>query len=525
MSASALPKDRLSWDGDILRTATPEGQQELGEADGLNDDTEHRSSPDSPGVSIDTTGQSQRELLLKVADDAEVWRNRDGETYLSIPVGDHVEHHALSSRAIRDWLHSEVAQRFTQNGRPASVGDSAFRDALPAIEARYFGLKRDQDAPLGIAEHGSAVYIDGGTPDWAAYKVTSSGWSLVPRAPVPILRTQKAAARPLPATPDILALRAVLPMLDHSQFCLLVAWCLGALAPLPAYPILIVAGEQGTGKSSLVRLARRLVDPTRGDLLQPPANDRDLIAAARHNRVCAFDNLSGLKADLADSLCRLCTGAEIGGRALYSNHDQATFTATRPIILNGIPDLATRGDLANRSILLRLDPITKRQTEADLRAGIEAALPGAFAGLLDALACGLRRREETPPPDTRMSDWARLVVAAEDRLPWIPGTFLDALAANTSEAAAISVESDLVASSIRALLDRGTGCWVGLVSRLFEVLSVDVDPVTKRSGDWPTTPSWFGTRLRRAAPALRTVGIDAQIRRTTRGMEVSLNPI
>ena len=64
----------------------------------------------------------------------------------------------------------------------------------------------------------------------------------------------------------------------------------------------------------------------------------------------AFDNFSGIKADLADSLCRLATGSEIGGRALYSNHETASFSARRPMILNGIPDLAARGDLADRAL-------------------------------------------------------------------------------------------------------------------------------------------------------------------------------
>ena len=67
------------------------------------------------------------------------------------------------------------------------------------------------------------------------------------------------------------------------------------------------------------------MDPGHGDLLQPPGDDRDLIAAARANRVLSFDNLSSIRAELADSLCRLATGSEIGGRALYSDHDTASF--------------------------------------------------------------------------------------------------------------------------------------------------------------------------------------------------------
>ena len=63
------------------------------------------------------------------------------------------------------------------------------------------------------------------------------------------------------------------------EFTLFVAWCLGALLPRGPYPILILSGEQGSGKSTLARLAQRITDPVTGDLLQPPGDDRDLIAA------------------------------------------------------------------------------------------------------------------------------------------------------------------------------------------------------------------------------------------------------
>ena len=156
-----------------------------------------------------------------------------------------------------------------------------------------------------------------------------------------------------------------------ATYVLLISWCLGALSPTGPYPILIISGEAGSGKSTIVRLAQRIVDPVAGDVLQPPRDDRDLIAAAKQGRVLAFDNLSGISAELADSLCRLATGSEIGGRALYSNHDTATFAACRPLIINGIPDLAARGDLADRAIVISLGPLDGRMTEREWWQAVE----------------------------------------------------------------------------------------------------------------------------------------------------------
>jgi hypothetical protein len=49
---------------------------------------------------------------------------------------------------------------------------------------------------------------------------------------------------------------------------------------------------------------------------------------------------------MADALCRLATGGGFATRKLHSDANEVLFKATRPIILNGIPELAERPDLA-----------------------------------------------------------------------------------------------------------------------------------------------------------------------------------
>ncbi len=304
-----------------------------------------------------------------------------------------------------------------------------------------------------------------------------------------------------------------------------VAWCLGSLLPQGPYPILILSGEQGSGKTTLARLAQRLTDPATGDLLQPPGDDRDLIAAARHNRTLAFDNFSGIRAELADSLCRLATGSEIGGRALYSNHDTATFAACRPLVLNGIPDLASRGDLADRSIVLKLDAIQRRVTEREWSAEVDGALAPALAALLDATVIGLRRLDTTQTPNMRMADFAKFIVAAEPALPWISGQFIKAYRRNLERGLAGLTEGDLVAKLVTAFAERHPAGWNGLMSELYEQLSGGLPPEARRSGDWPGNARWFSDRLRRAAPGLRARGVDVHDKRGGEGTRVFIAKI
>jgi hypothetical protein len=83
---------------------------------------------------------------------------------------------------------------------------------------------------------------------------------------------------------------------------------------------------------------------------------------------------------------------------LFTDHDTATFSACLPVILNGIPDLSARGELADRAITLKLGKLGSRITERMWRTRVDAALPKAFAALLNALSLGLKYFEKAPTP-------------------------------------------------------------------------------------------------------------------------------
>ena len=201
--------------------------------------------------------------------------------------------------------------------------------------------------------------------------------------------------------------------------------------------------------------------------MQPPRQDGDLISAARNNHVLAFDNLSSVSGELADSLCRLATGGDIGGRSLYTNDNSAAFAAQRPVLLNGIPDLVSRGDLASRTLFVRLSPMRQRRPEAELWNIFNAAAPGILGALLDVLSVALANLPAARLPEDsatfRMADFALLAIAAEPALGWPSGAALAALRQNSRGAASALADLDPVALAIRELVRPGP--YTGLISR------------------------------------------------------------
>jgi len=143
----------------------------------------------------------------------------------------------------------------------------------------------------------------------------------------------------------------------------------------------------------LTKILRALIDPNVAPTRAPPREERELMIAANNGHILAFDNLSGLPSWLSDALCRLASGGSFAVRKLYTDDDEALFQAARPAILNGIEDIVSRSDLADRAIFLTLPPIRDegRRTERLLWREHEVMRPRILGSLLDAIAHGLRR--------------------------------------------------------------------------------------------------------------------------------------
>ena len=280
------------------------------------------------------------------------------------------------------------------------------------------------------------------------------------------------------------------------------------------YPVLVLSGEQGSAKSTFSAILRALLDPNTAPLRALPREDRDLFIAATNGHVLTFDNVSGLRAWISDTLCRLATGGGFAVRQLYTDQDEVLFDAARPVILNGIEDIVERPDLADRAVFLTLEPIPeeRRRPEAELWAAFEAERPRILGALLDAVVEGLKQLPETRLPKLpRMADFALWATACETAI-WPAGTFWSAYCSNRDEAVEGVIEADPVATAVRAFMSARTE-WKGTASNLLVALGEVVDERIAKSKTWPDSPRALSGRLRRAATFLRKIGIEVAFKK------------
>jgi hypothetical protein len=310
------------------------------------------------------------------------------------------------------------------------------------------------------------------------------------------------------------ALRAFVNVSDDDEFYLLVAWLLAALRPTGPYPVLVLHGEQGSAKSTVTRVLRQLCDPNNAPLRAEPRDGRDLMICATNSWLLVLDNLDHVVPWLSNALCRLSTGGGFSTRSLFTDSDEQIFNAMRPVVLNGITELATRADLLDRTVILHLPSLTESDyvPEEEFWPKFTAAQPHLLGALLDVLAGAMRelpniRLDKVP----RMADFARFGVAVERTLGWPTNAFLDAYTANRAGGHALVLEESLVAKAVLSwLAPIDDGFWTGTAAELLENLKHMMDEPIRREKHWPKTASVLSGHLRRLAPALRATGIDVR---------------
>ncbi len=468
--------------------------------------------------------RNQRDLLLDLTEELDLWSDDDGIGYATVPrkmtnaqgdTSSWFENYPLKSTAFRNFLTGRFYQKYF-----AGCGAQALTDAILTLQAKALAEGRKFQPSIRVTGTRENLFIDLGDEHWRSIEVTRSGWQYT-QPPIRFIRTKGMAPLVVPfpegSVEDLNKLRSLLGLdgiNNDSIWTLLLGWVIGALMPAGPYPALVLVGPQGSGKSTCAKVFRRLLDPSTVELRSLPKDERDLFLAAKNNRLLVFDNLSGLSKPMSDAMCKIATGGGYATRALYTDEEESVFSVIRPIVINGIDDLTTRHDLAQRSILINLPEISEehRVPESEFWDQFEGIRPRVFGALLHAISVAMRNYEQARksiPKLPRMADFSIWATAAEEALGLSKGAFLSAYTINRQEIAELGTETPLV-EALRCLLlarNPATGTPMDLLKDL-----------QRQAGDQaqllPKLPSVLSNELRRMAPELRRIGITVDSTRS-----------
>ncbi|MEO2159029.1 MAG: hypothetical protein ABGX31_06790, partial [bacterium] len=447
--------------------------------------------------------------LIVLAEDKQVdlFHTPDGKGYATVPVKKHKQTWPISCKGFKDWLRGEFYKKYRK-----PPNSQALTDALGVLDANAQFEGEKHQVFTRIAWKDGNVYIDLAGPSGRVVKVTPSGWNVLDVSEVRFTKGKNLAEIPEPQLGGVIEELSGFVNIQGEvvdSWRRLFAGLVAAFLKGP-FTILAIVGESGSAKTTTTRVLTLLIDPSEADLRSLPRSERDLMITAVNGWVLAFDNVSGVPIWVSDAFCRLATGSGFTTRELYTNSEEAIFKAKRPLILNGIDDMANRGDLLSRTILLSLFPIKETIDEGKFWTRFEETRPKIFGSILEILSKVLYilpTLEVSGLP--RMADFARVGVAVEKALIWPEGTFLDAYKTNRNKSSALPLES-LFAVSLIDFITK-TKEWEGTATELLSEINEVVEKERRINlKEWPKTPQVLGSELRRLAPNLRTTGIYIQ---------------
>lgn len=276
------------------------------------------------------------------------------------------------------------------------------------------------------------------------------------------------------------------------------------IAPGTPKPVVALIAEEGAGKTEAAQRLQELVDPSKVRSLGAPESPKELAEWAYNRATINLDNLSHVPEWLSDGLARLCTGAGLAKRQLFTDRGEVIARRTPWILFNGITPTPRLADLIRRTVFPELERPAKRLSLSELEQRWLAAWPEILGGLLDlaTLTLAVLRRPESNevPGADSMADYARIGRAVAVAMGREATEFDRAWAHNLEKQGAAAAENP----------------WVGV---LFEQLEKQEAPVAaselaRRISEahketWPkgVTPQQVGNEIARCKLTLERLGL------------------
>lgn len=453
----------------------------------------------------DDEKQSQASLLVKFVEQRfELFHDSNKDVFVCDRKTGEVR--SLASRQFRDCL---VAGFYMDTAK--APRDQSIREALTTLAGlgRFHGELRD--VHLRTAGGNGEYWLDLAAPGSSrAVRLRAGHWEIIEEVEVAFVRPESMQPLPDPIPGKSIDALWKVANVPHGSRLLALTWMIECLRPETPFPVLELLGEQGSAKSTTQMALRRMIDPNACDLRGAPKSVEDVFVSAGACALVSYENISHLPAPMQDALCVLATGGGFAKRKLYSDSEESVITVKRPVILNGISAAVTAQDLVDRTITIETPVITERQEVTGLWREYEENRAHLLGAVLDIAAKALAILPDMRLPANdrpRLVEFALLGMAVAVAVGHKPDDFMREFGASRQESLARTIDASPVAAAVVDMIEARPQ---GMTAPAKEILLTLEQYRPNGCDSWPKSPKGLGDALRRAAPALRQLGIDCK---------------
>ncbi len=476
--------------------------------------TEEERQDHSPTDTDGTEKSSQKMDLLRLVTsnpNTELFRDNYGKGHARVVVGDHKEIMECDKGRFRQWLSQSYLEQY---GNIADPG--ALKATIESVESTAAFKGKEYKLHNRVAKVGSTIWLDLADERNRAVRITAAGWEIVDEPPILFRRHAHQSAQVEPQKGGkIEDLLDFINVKDPTSQLLLLVYLVECFIPDFPHALLYIHGQQGSAKSTLSRILRRLVDPSKTEMLHMPRDERELKLQLSRHHLVFYENVDGISNAISTVLCIGVTGGSSSERLYFTNGEDYILSFQLNIGINGINVSAVKADLLERSLLLELKPVDEcnRRDESEIYQGFAAVRPQILGAILDVVSRALAIEPGvTLIAKPRMADFARWGVAIAEALGHTKERFLEAYGAKIKEQSEEALASSVEAAALLTFMQDKSE-WTGTAQELLSELDfvqVDVGNHNQRMGarQLPKQPQVLMRRLNELKPNLRKEGIE-----------------
>jgi hypothetical protein len=357
-------------------------------------------------------------------------------------------------------------------------------------------------------------------------RVGSGGWTFEAKPPVLFRRYANLKALPDPETGGSLdVLDGLVNLKSERDRRLFKAYVVTLPLEHVGRPIFNASGAMGSGKTTIQRLIKRLLDPTAPETVR--FDPRDFLQKAMHAYIVMLDNQNTIPEWTADTLCRLVTGEADSKRRLYADDEDFIIELRRAALLNGINVPTDRGDVLDRSLVVELEriPDGERKSEEQIWELFAREHPALLGSLFNVLSRAIALKPSIKlSRRPRLADWGEYAAAVYEIMGWGAETFLrdwDEVVRVQNQA---TLDGSPVAQAIIKFMEdkeEYTATSSEMHSKL-KVVAAQLGVDVERDKAWPKSARWLWRRTKEVLPLLVAANIEAGRGRDQSAKQITL---
>lgn len=356
-----------------------------------------------------------------------LFHDQDGVSLARVKIGESFHNLELGSSAFLDFARHSF---FAKTKKLASDQQLKECISLMMLEARADGIQYNlYDRVSTENEH---HYYDLCNSQGDVVVVTKDGWSLASSDETAYkFRTGLSVEQVIPERGgDLKDFLEFLNLSTEDEKIIYLSTLPVRLLRNVSQAIAYIHGPASSGKTTLLKLTKSLLDPSRGGISIPVRKPDDILPLLAKSWVFCNDNISKISDEMSDFLCTLATGGESSRRQLYTNGGVFTFTIKNPAFLTGINVEASRSDLLSRMILFKTVAVSdgKRMSDEEMWSRFEEMKPKLLGAIFDTLSKAMQIKPTLKnKTNFRMADFALWGAACAEVLGYGAERFEEAL--------------------------------------------------------------------------------------------------